>query len=167
MQARTAPQMCVSGIVHDPWMPESPSRIHRRTSRHVSNSDSVGVCSCGSAGIMQPCSSAIWSSRGIAEPRAPAEPPDCSALNVLGSFIAFLSARRRLSRRSLSLVVRAQSGALGRSSAHHCPRLRFGELAARLLPAFASDCGEVCFDRIHSSLHRLCSPAFRLRSSSG
>lgn len=109
MQARTAPQMCVSGIVHDPWMPESPSRIHRRTSRHVSNSDSVGVCSCGSAGIMQPCSSAIWSSRGIAEPRAPAEPPDCSALNVLGSFIAFLSARRRLSRRSLSLVVRAHS----------------------------------------------------------
>lgn len=102
MQARTAPQMCVSGIVHDPWMPESPSRIHRRTSRHVSNSDSVGVCSCGSAGIMQPCSSAIWSSRGIAEPRAPAEPPDCSALNVLGSFIAFLSARRRLSRRSQS-----------------------------------------------------------------
>lgn len=41
------------------------------------------------------------------------------------------------------LIVRAQSGALGGSSAHHRTRLRFRELSAGFLTAFATDFGQI------------------------
>lgn len=49
------------------------------------------------------------------------------------------------------LCVGAQSGTLGRSSAHHRPRLGFRELALALLPTSPTDFGEVCFHGIHAA----------------